>query len=173
MTGIGPLLLFALAEAAAAGQPPVGQGTRTVDFLSRYCLGEDFVAGQKALMESEGWREEFDRTKGWPNDLGFRLFRNPAHPQVVLISSPEAAPDKVRDCTVDGDGIDARQVIDAAIARWGAPTKGPRNLYYWSTPKEFNQTVILANSLVLHDPKVAAFSLTVRFGPSQFPTEEN
>ena len=74
---------------------------------------------------------------------------------------------------VDGDGIDARQLIEAAIARWGAPTKGPNDVYYWPLPAEADQTVLLAKSLVYRDPNIAAFSIRVRFGPSEFPTKEN
>jgi hypothetical protein len=169
---LGFVTFTMLAAAAGAGTPALDQGKSTVDFVARYCLGEGFVAGKKALMESDGWREEFDREEGWPSDLPIRLFRHPDHPQLVLMSTPDNAPEKVRDCTVDGEGIDATQVIDAAIERWGKPEKGPDNLYYWPTPKEFDQTVILANSLVAHDPKIAAFSLTVRYGQSPFPEKE-
>ena len=101
------------------------------------------------------------------------MFRHPAHPQWITLTSPQSQADTVRDCIVDGKDIDARQLVDAALARLGRPEKTAENIYYWPTPKQLDRTVILNKSMIVHAPGVPAFSLVVRFGASQFPPKDS
>lgn len=158
-------LLFAVALTVATATP-AGDGAQSVAFVERYCLTKESVAEKRALLISEGWHEPVKDLLQKTEVPNLRVFMHSKHPQIITINSPKLNLNEVQACVVDGKNVDARQVIETAVARWGAPT-GP-GVASWLPSSEFAGAVTLIESKVLkRDPKVPAVALAVIFDPEQ------
>ena len=164
---------MATAAAPADETMAMSEGANSVSYVEKYCLRAGSVGDRKTRLEADGWIERFDPAQGWPSDAALRVFTMPGSKYVITITSPATDRNFVRDCIVDGKGVAAKEVIDAALDKWGRPEQSPDHIYYWPQPKQSERTILIANSMVFQDTDAPAFALVVRFGPSQYPTKED